>query len=355
MKVVVVLSGGMDSTTLLYDVINQGYDVSAISFNYGQKHKKELLVAAQTCTNLNIPHKVIDLSVLNELAPSALTRDDIDVPEGSYEDESMKLTVVPNRNLTMGNLALAYALTIKASKIFLGTHGGDHFIYEDCREQAVNSLNENAYVWDSDNRGSLTPTWIRAFFEAEGCFTSGNYKQIQYNRSTGKRIGICKPTKVPYVIISQKDKNLLEEIKKFFYGRGTIYMNKKGCGDYKLQHQDCRLMIDLMKDNFKTKHKKEQFDKWYIKFKDMFERKVNQSNPSVRGKTYQIQKIKFETPYLFLDKGDIAIKGKELNVDYSLTWTCYKGKSRACGKCGACVERLEAFKKAKMEDPVEYD
>tara|TARA_R100000501_G_C2511354_1_gene42772 strand:+ start:229 stop:426 length:198 start_codon:yes stop_codon:yes gene_type:complete len=62
-----------------------------------------------------------------------------------------------------------------------------------------------------------------------------------------------------------------------------------------------------------------------------------------------------KAPYLDIDKGDIAIKGKELGVDYSLTWTCYKGKDDACGKCGSCVERLEAFDKAKIKDPLKYE
>ncbi|MDP7609933.1 MAG: 7-cyano-7-deazaguanine synthase, partial [Candidatus Marinimicrobia bacterium] len=70
-KAVVVLSGGMDSTTLLYDVLKQGFEVSAVSFDYNQKHKKELQMAKETCNSLNVPHKIISLSVLNDIAPSA--------------------------------------------------------------------------------------------------------------------------------------------------------------------------------------------------------------------------------------------------------------------------------------------
>ena len=66
------------------------------------------------------------------------------------------------------------------------------------------------------------------------------------------------------------------------------------------------------------------------------------------------KEVELKAPYLDIDKGDIAIKGKELGVDYSLTWTCYKGKEDACGKCGSCVERLEAFEKADMRDPIDY-
>jgi 7-cyano-7-deazaguanine synthase len=66
-------------------------------------------------------------------------------------------------------------------------------------------------------------------------------------------------------------------------------------------------------------------------------------------------KVSLEAPYWNVDKGDIAKKGKKLGVNYSLTWTCYNGRKKACGKCGACQERLEAFKKAKMIDPIEYE
>ena len=117
-KAVVILSGGMDSTTLLYDAKHDGYDVSAISFNYGQKHKKELNVATKTCSKLDINHKILDLSVLNLLAPSALTREDWDVPEGHYADENMKQTVVPNRNMVMLSLATSYAIAKKADCLF---------------------------------------------------------------------------------------------------------------------------------------------------------------------------------------------------------------------------------------------
>ena len=105
-KAVIILSGGMDSTTLLYDIKNQGYDVKAISFNYNQKHKKELKYAQKTCYKLGIKHTIISLDVLNAIAPSALTRDDWSIPEGHYADDNMKQTVVPNRNMVMLSLIL---------------------------------------------------------------------------------------------------------------------------------------------------------------------------------------------------------------------------------------------------------
>lgn len=212
---VIILSGGMDSTTLLYDIINRGYNVKALGFNYNQKHKRELECASATCKKLGIDYKVLDLSVLNQVAPSSLTRDDWKVPEGHYEDENMKQTVVPNRNMVLLSLATAYAISNDASKLFYGAHAGDHAIYPDCRKE----------------------------------------------------------------------------------------------------------FIDKMKDVIKICDWKE---------------------------------VELLAPYWNIDKGDIAIIGKNLGVDYSLTHTCYNGLEIACGKCGACQERLEAFKKAGIEDPVKY-
>ena len=215
-KVVVILSGGMDSTTLLYDVLKQGKEVYALSFDYNQKHKKELHCASYTCQELKVPHKIVDLAVLSEVAPSALTRDDWKVPEGHYADENMKQTVVPNRNMVMLSLAVSYAIGMGAKHVYYGAHAGDHDIYPDCRSSFVQAMQD--------------------------------------------AISLCDWTKV-----------------------------------------------------------------------------------------------ELHAPYLDIDKGDIVIKGKELNVNYSLTWTCYKGLERACGKCGSCTERLEAFEKASIKDPIQYE
>ena len=215
-KVVAIVSGGMDSSTLLYDVINMGYDVHVLSFDYNQKHKKELEFAAKTCEKLGVPHKILNLSILNEIAPSALTRDDHDVPEGHYADETMKQTIVANRNMVMLSLATAYAIGIKAKHVFYGAHKGDFAIYPDCRTEFVDALR--------------------------------------------KAIALCD---------------------------------------------------------------------W---------------NPPT-----------LEAPYSEISKGDIAVRGKELGVPFEDTWSCYKGQDLPCGKCGTCVERLEAMKFAGIEDPLRYE
>lgn len=217
-KAVIILSGGMDSGTLLGKLIYEGnYDVYPITFNYGQRHVKEIEAAENICKwfSLRHRHQIIELPIKFLLSNSALTGS-TEVPEGHYAEESMKQTVVPNRNMIMLSIALGYAINIKARKLFYGAHAGDHDIYPDCRPEFVAAM-QNA---------------------AELC-------------------------------------------------------------DYH--------MVDI------------------------------------------------EAPFLHMDKGDIAKYGIARGFPYQLTWTCYKGRDKACGKCGACRERLEAFEKAERKDPLRYD
>ena len=139
MKIVAILSGGMDSTTMVYDLISQGHVVSCLSFDYGQKHSKELLCAKKTCEKLAIDHKIVPLSIRDLISNSALTSDE-SVPEGHYADENMKRTVVPNRNMVMLSLAAAYAINIGAEAVAYGAHAGDHTIYPDCRPEFYNAM-----------------------------------------------------------------------------------------------------------------------------------------------------------------------------------------------------------------------
>lgn len=213
MKIIVILSGGMDSTTMLYKLLSEGNQIKAISFDYGQRHKLELEQAKETCNKLNIDHKVVDISFLKELISNSALTSEIEVPEGHYEDENMKLTVVPNRNMIMASIAIGYAVNEDFDAIAIGVHSGDHAIYPDCRPDFIDKLNSISLI--------------------------ANFKPIQ-----------------------------------------------------------------------------------------------------------------ILAPFLNVDKGDIAIIGKELGVDYSKTLTCYNGGYEPCGKCGACVERKEAFEKAELKDPL---
>ncbi|WP_199608802.1 7-cyano-7-deazaguanine synthase QueC [Flocculibacter collagenilyticus] len=215
-KVVVIYSGGMDSFTVLNKALNEGHEVYALSFDYGQKHVKELECAATVCEENKINHKVIDISAINQIIAGSALTDEIDVPEGHYEEESMKTTIVPNRNMILLSLAVGYAVSIKASKVFYGAHSGDHAIYPDCRPEFVKKMNDVCKI--------------------------ANYEEIE--------------------IVS---------------------------------------------------------------------------------------------PYLNVSKIDILTDGIKMNLDYSKTWTCYNGREKACGKCGACQERLEAFKLNNAKDPIQYE
>jgi 7-cyano-7-deazaguanine synthase len=216
---VLILSGGADSTTLLYRMLADKKEVFTLSFNYGQKHSKELDSARRTAEKLGVSHKVVDLSSLQHaglFGANSLTDESVAVPEGRYETANMKSTTVPNRNMLMLSVALSYAISLRASQVMYGAHAGDHVIYPDCRPVFVDRMQAVAAV--------------------------------------------CHYWPVELVV-----------------------------------------------------------------------------------------------PYLHVPKEDIIKDGLSLGVDYSLTWTCYKGESKACGQCGSCKERLEAFAINNATDPCEYD
>lgn len=215
-KVVVIYSGGMDSFTLLNESLAEGKDVYALSFNYGQKHSKELRFASQVCEQNGVEHKVVDITAIHQLMSGSSLTDDIEIPEGHYEEETMKSTVVPNRNMVLLSLAIAYAVSIKAEAVLFGAHGGDHAIYPDCRTEFVEKMAEVSRI--------------------------ANYE-----------------------------------------------------------------VVDV------------------------------------------------RAPYIHLDKIQILERGIKLGLDYAQSWTCYNGRERACGKCGACQERLEAFEKNGVTDPLSYE
>ena len=171
-QAVLSLSGGMDSSTVLLHLLAEGYEVTAVAFDYGQKHKIELERAQQLVdyVNLsrinepNINFKVIKLDGLVELLNSNLVEGGEDVPEGHYEEENMKDTVVPNRNKMFSSIIQAVALSIANEKnckviIAMGIHAGDHAIYPDCRQE-FRDADYNAFVegnWDADKVTYYTP------------------------------------------------------------------------------------------------------------------------------------------------------------------------------------------------------
>lgn len=137
---VAIVSGGMDSVTLAYWLKSQGYELSLLSFDYGQRHKKELTFAAKAAETLGAKHAVVDLAGLRSLLPGSSLTDNIEVPDGHYAEESMKITVVPNRNAIMLSIAFGHALAIGAEVVAIGNHGGDHFIYPDCRPEFIETF-----------------------------------------------------------------------------------------------------------------------------------------------------------------------------------------------------------------------
>lgn len=149
----------MDSTTLLYKLIRDAHlknmrqkktgirhkngihEVRAISFDYGQRHKKELRCAARICKKLGIHHTIVNLGAVNALMKnSALTSRNIPVPDGHYKDKTMRSTVVPNRNMVFIALAVSYAVSLSFSRIALAVHAGDHAIYPDCRPVFIKKM-----------------------------------------------------------------------------------------------------------------------------------------------------------------------------------------------------------------------
>ena len=167
--VVVSLSGGMDSSTLLLRAINEYDTVTGISFDYGQKHKVELERAQSLVDYLadnghKVNYRQIKLDGLVDLLDSALVQGGDDVPEGHYEQDNMKETVVPNRNKMFASITQAVALSVanrtgEKCDIALGIHAGDHAVYPDCRQE-FRDADDAAFRmgnWDADQVGYFTP------------------------------------------------------------------------------------------------------------------------------------------------------------------------------------------------------
>jgi len=206
---------------MAYYYKSKGYEVHLVGFDYGQRHSKELQSLLKVAVQLGAAVDIIDLSVIKHLiGTSSLTSDDIVVPDGHYAKETMRITVVPNRNAMMLSIATAIGVAEGAEVVATGIHAGDHFIYPDCRPAFFEPLNE--------------------------AFVKGN-------------------------------------------------------------------------------------------------------------EGHAVSNFRLEAPFITKTKADIAKLGDDLGVPYELTWSCYKGGEVHCGRCGTCVERIEAFLVAEVTDPTEYE
>jgi len=168
-NVVVSLSGGMDSSTLLLRCLSEYDNITALSFDYGQKHKVELERAQQLVgyllqNGLNVKYQIIKLDGLSTLLNSALVTGGAEVPEGHYEQDNMKETVVPNRNKIFASIVQAVALSEANANgndtdIALGIHAGDHAIYPDCRQEFRDADDAAFRIgnWEADRVGYFTP------------------------------------------------------------------------------------------------------------------------------------------------------------------------------------------------------
>lgn len=155
-RVVLIYSGGLDSTVLLYSLLADGHEVFALSIDYGQRHKRELESARKICSAVGVLHEVADCSGLQRLlAGSSLTSASVAVPDGHYAEENMKQAIVPNRNMIMLSMAGGWALSQKCEAVAYAAHGGDHAIYPDCRHEFTEAVDkalrladwEELYLW----------------------------------------------------------------------------------------------------------------------------------------------------------------------------------------------------------------
>lgn len=218
MKVIALHSGGLDSTVMVAHLIAEGHEVLSLGVNYGQSHARELEAARQACAFMGVERLTIDVasSLRPVLKGSALTDPDVALPEGHYAHESMKATIVPNRNMFLLSIAGSVAVARGAEAVAYAAHDGDHAIYPDCRKEFADAMAEALLLCD-----------------------------------------------------------------------------------------------------------------W--------------------------QPIKLLRPFVGIDKTGVASLGKAVSAPMHLTWSCYAGRDKHCGKCGTCCERIEAFELAGVKDPTEYE
>lgn len=218
-KCVVLLSGGLDSTVLMYSLLPR-YEVWPLVINYGQRHRSEVVAAQAICLDISIAFlrrlKVLDLRTLGNLLPSACTGVG-DIPEGHYKDESMEQTVVPNRNMILLAIAAGYAKGSGARLVAYAAHSGDHAIYPDCRPEFVSSIGKAIKLGTGGRVSLLVPFVNRSKAEivmlgdslgAPLPLTWSCYKGGKFHCG---RCGTCVERKEAFEIAGVKDFTLYED------------------------------------------------------------------------------------------------------------------------------------------------
>ena len=162
-KAVLILSGGIDSSTLLYHLLDKGYEVHALTFYYGQKHSKEIehskIIAEEAKSRGKVNHRVVDISSIHDLISSGALTGEESVPKAFYSEDVQKRTIVPNRNMIMLSIAAGYAVKIGAKEVYYAAHKSDYSIYPDCRKEFVKAFDAAVYL-----ANLWTPVEIKAPF-----------------------------------------------------------------------------------------------------------------------------------------------------------------------------------------------
>lgn len=140
MTTLVLCSGGLDSVCLAHKVAAERTLAGLVSFDYGQRHKKELRFAAACAKRLGVSHDLVDISALGRLLAGSALTDDVEVPDGHYAQTNMQITIVPNRNAIMLSIAFAIGAARNLDAVGAAMHGGDHFIYPDCRPEFLTAF-----------------------------------------------------------------------------------------------------------------------------------------------------------------------------------------------------------------------
>jgi 7-cyano-7-deazaguanine synthase len=212
MKVLTLVSGGMDSVTALYDAAQSHQVVGALGFDYGSKHNpRELPLGVWHANKLGIPHRTIRLPFINELFDSDLLRSGGPIPEGHYEEATMKQTVVPFRNGIMLAVAAGYAETIGAEAIVIAAHAGDHAIYPDCREGFMQAMGEAITQGTYARLSLLRPfiAWNKARIVQRGVELKIDYARTWSCYKGGDRhcgvCGTCVERREAFQLASVKD------------------------------------------------------------------------------------------------------------------------------------------------------